>query len=66
MASLVVSAMEEEGTTMLRGCVPTAIERLVSGQLRVDWRDDEDGSHADCFDTVLIATGNPLLCVSHR
>ncbi|KAL6046656.1 hypothetical protein STEG23_017562, partial [Scotinomys teguina] len=58
MSSLVTDHMESHGTRFLKGCVPSLIKKLPTGQLQVTWED-----HASCkedtgtFDTVLWAIG---------
>lgn len=62
MAELAADYMAEEGTKMLRNCVPTKIEkREEDGKLRVTWKkklgDHDLGEETDTFDTVLVAVG---------
>lgn len=56
MASLVVKAMEQEGANILMGYLPTSIEKVASGKLKVTLK-SEQGSMSDEYDTVFMAVG---------
>lgn len=49
--------MADHGTKIIRPAVPTSIEKLESGKLKVTWKHDETGPASDEFDTVLFAVG---------
>lgn len=53
LAERVQSAMENHGTQIIVGVVPTSIEKLPSGKLLVSYSNGESGE----FDTVLAAVG---------
>ncbi|XP_055976320.1 thioredoxin reductase 2, mitochondrial isoform X1 [Sorex fumeus] len=58
MSSLVTEYMESHGTHFLRGCIPSKVTRLPSGQLEVTWEDRASGKKdTGTFDTVLWAIG---------
>lgn len=58
MSSLVVEHMESHGTQFLKGCVPSLIKKLPTGQLQVAWEDHASGKEdSGTFDTVLWAIG---------
>jgi thioredoxin reductase (NADPH) len=67
MGNLVAANMQEHGTKFIERSVPTAIEKLQDGRLRVEWKNlESDETHEDSFDTVMFAIGRkpPLLFVS--
>ncbi len=67
MGNLVAANMQEHGTKFIERSVPTAIEKLQDGRLRVEWKNlESDETHEDLFDTVMFAIGRkpPLLFVS--
>ncbi|ERE76547.1 thioredoxin reductase 2 [Cricetulus griseus] len=58
MSSLVTEHMESHGTRFLKGCVPSLIQKLPTGQLQVTWEDHASGKEdTGTFDTVLWAIG---------
>ncbi|XP_076854024.1 thioredoxin reductase 2, tandem duplicate 2 [Brachyhypopomus gauderio] len=60
MARLVTGHMEAHGTRFHWGCVPTSVEKLPSGLLRVKWVEVErveQEEREDVFDSVLWAVG---------
>ncbi|KAF0299049.1 Thioredoxin reductase 2, mitochondrial [Amphibalanus amphitrite] len=58
MAGLVVSAMENLGTRVVRGSEPLRLERTAAGRLRVSLTPSGDGQPPDEeYDTVLLAVG---------
>ncbi|XP_036051320.1 thioredoxin reductase 2, mitochondrial isoform X3 [Onychomys torridus] len=58
MSSLVTDHMESHGTRFLKGCVPSLIKKLPTGQLQVTWKDQASGKEdTGTFDTVLWAIG---------
>ncbi|GAB1300093.1 Thioredoxin-disulfide reductase [Apodemus speciosus] len=58
MSSLVIEHMESHGTQFLKGCVPSLIKKLPTGQLQVTWEDHASGKEdSGTFDTVLWAIG---------
>lgn len=58
MSSLVTDHMESHGTRFLKGCVPSLIKKLPTGQLQVTWKDHASGREdTGTFDTVLWAIG---------
>lgn len=63
MASKIVEYMEKfAGTKFIHSAVPTAIEKLVDGKLKVHYQQDGiDHPQSDVFDTVLMAVGRYAL-----
>lgn len=58
MSSLVTEHMESHGTRFLKGCIPSVIKKLPTGQLQVTWKDHASGKEdTGTFDTVLWAIG---------
>ncbi|CAO2631148.1 Thioredoxin reductase 2, mitochondrial [Lemmus lemmus] len=58
MSSLVTEHMESHGTQFLKGCIPSLIKKLPTGQLQVTWKDHASGKEdTGTFDTVLWAIG---------
>ncbi|XP_024131595.1 thioredoxin reductase 2, tandem duplicate 2 [Oryzias melastigma] len=58
MAGLVTDYMESYGTRFEWKSVPTRVERLSSGALKVTWTNTQTGcEHSDTFDSVLWAVG---------
>lgn len=58
MSSLVTEHMESHGTRFLKGCIPSVIKKLPTGQLQVTWKDRASGKEdTGTFDTVLWAIG---------
>ncbi|NXM66777.1 TRXR2 reductase, partial [Serilophus lunatus] len=58
MASLVTEHMESYGTTFLKRCFPTKVEKLESNRLQVTWKNTDLGTEeTDSFDTVMWAVG---------
>ncbi len=57
MAERIGTYMEEQGTELLKRCVPTKIVKQPSGRLRVYYIDDEKNELFEAFDTVLFAIG---------
>ncbi|KAM4827499.1 thioredoxin reductase 2, mitochondrial isoform 2-T2 [Thomomys bottae] len=58
MASLVTEYMESHGTHILKGCIPSRVQRLPDGQLQATWQDRTSGKEdVGTFDTVLWAVG---------
>ncbi|XP_049978994.1 thioredoxin reductase 2, mitochondrial isoform X4 [Alexandromys fortis] len=56
MSSLVTEHMESHGTRFLKGCIPSVIKKLPTGQLQVTWKDHASGKEdTGTFDTVLWA-----------
>eukprot|EP01107_Rhizomastix_libera_P004453 TRINITY_DN174_c0_g1_i1.p1 TRINITY_DN174_c0_g1~~TRINITY_DN174_c0_g1_i1.p1 ORF type:complete len:566 (+),score=149.29 TRINITY_DN174_c0_g1_i1:49-1746(+) len=56
MANLIGDYMEHEGVRFVRGAVPTKIEKLESGKLRVSYHGEFSEGQEE-FDTVLYAVG---------
>jgi pyruvate/2-oxoglutarate dehydrogenase complex dihydrolipoamide dehydrogenase (E3) component len=63
MASLVVKTMEQEGTNILMGYIPTSVDKVASGKLKVTLK-SEQGNLSDEYDTVLMAVGRYFSVVS--
>jgi hypothetical protein len=61
MAKLVLDAVKDHGTHVVEGAVPSKIEKLPSGQLRVT---STDNNTIGEFDTVLLAVGKCLQYIS--
>nr|XP_044988394.1 thioredoxin reductase 2, mitochondrial isoform X1 [Jaculus jaculus]XP_044988395.1 thioredoxin reductase 2, mitochondrial isoform X1 [Jaculus jaculus]XP_044988396.1 thioredoxin reductase 2, mitochondrial isoform X1 [Jaculus jaculus] len=58
MASFVTEYMESHGTQFLKGCIPSCVKKLPTGQLQVTWKDCASGKEdKGTFDTVLWAIG---------
>lgn len=66
MSSLVTEHMESHGTRFLKGCVPSLIKKLPTGQLQVTWEDHASGKEdTGTFDTVLWAIGKDAASHTH-
>ncbi|CAG9760052.1 unnamed protein product [Ceutorhynchus assimilis] len=61
MAQTVVDEMKDKGTKFLNECIPTKVEKLDSGKLKVSWTDKEKNTFSDEFDTILFAIGRRAL-----
>ncbi|KAK7871004.1 hypothetical protein R5R35_012198 [Gryllus longicercus] len=62
IAQLLCGEMEERGVKFLHKCIPTRVEKLENGQLKVTWSNVKDSSlQSDVFDTVLFAVGRRAL-----
>lgn len=64
MAEMIVDYMSQTGTHFVRNAVPTKVEKLEDGRLKVTWSrkmgDFDLGEADDIFDTVVMAIGrNP-------
>lgn len=57
MGDLVQKHMERHGVRFLERSLPTSIEKLADGKLRVQWVVNGVTKKEDVFDTVLFATG---------
>eukprot|EP01102_Stenamoeba_stenopodia_P011605 TRINITY_DN3585_c0_g1_i1.p1 TRINITY_DN3585_c0_g1~~TRINITY_DN3585_c0_g1_i1.p1 ORF type:complete len:423 (-),score=96.78 TRINITY_DN3585_c0_g1_i1:314-1582(-) len=57
IAEAIGTYMKEHGTKIIRPAIPTSLEKLPSGKIKVDWKHDETGPASDEFDTVLFAVG---------
>ena len=57
MGDLVQKHMERHGVRFLERSLPTSIEKLADGKLRVQWLVNSVTKKEDVFDTVLFATG---------
>ena len=57
IAEHIAKYMERHGTTMIRGCVPTAFEKD-GDRIKATWKNTEHGFEANnSYDTVLLAVG---------
>ena len=58
MANLVAENMKANGTKFIEKSVPTKVEKLADGSLKVKWKNVEnDDEYEDVFDTVMFAIG---------
>lgn len=57
VAEAIGKYMQKHGTKIIRPAVPTSVEKLESGKLKVRWNHDTEGESSDEFDTVLFAVG---------
>jgi len=57
MANIIGEYMQKEGTKFVRPAVPTRIDKLENGKLKVTYTHDKTGEGVEEYDTVLFAIG---------
>lgn len=62
-AERICTYMMQHGVNFIRGCIPSAMERLPSGRVKVSWAPSGGGesTESDEYDTVLLAIGRYAL-----